>query len=97
MIVSTGNREAIKLYREIMRTLRHFTHTNEQGIPWKVILRDSVRNEYENSKFETDPHKQVEMIMVGRDCLMRIQHGMLTGKIDKDPESGGTGNPFQKV
>eukprot|EP01132_Coremiostelium_polycephalum_P003780 gene3780-4704_t len=91
-----GRREAIRLYRDILRTVRLFPHTNEQGIPWRVVLRDSARNEFESHRYETDSEKILEMLMVGRDCLMKIQDGMISGKVDKNPEPAG-GSPFTKI
>lgn len=32
--LTTSRREALALYREILRTTRLFTWTNEQGVPW---------------------------------------------------------------
>ncbi|GAM27323.1 hypothetical protein SAMD00019534_104980, partial [Acytostelium subglobosum LB1] len=96
-MVATGSREAVRLYRDIMRTLRTFNHPNEQGIPWKVVLRESVRRDYENSKYETNPETLIQMLMVGRDCLMKIQEGVITGKVEKDADLPPSGNPFQKL
>ncbi|EGG24348.1 hypothetical protein DFA_06498 [Cavenderia fasciculata] len=99
--MATGRREAIRLYRDVMRTLRVFTHPNEQGIPWNVVLKDSVRKDYDSHKYETNPETLVQLLMVGRDCLMKIQEGVVTGKVSKDPDtpssSSSNNNPFTKL
>ncbi|KAG0613729.1 hypothetical protein M758_6G125800 [Ceratodon purpureus] len=53
--LTTSRREALALYREILRTTRLFTWTNEQGVPWRDLLRESTRLEYEQARYETDP------------------------------------------
>ncbi|KAF2075973.1 hypothetical protein CYY_002729 [Polysphondylium violaceum] len=95
-MATTSRKEAIRLYRDIIRTLRPFTHTNEQGIMWKDILKESTRKEYEMAKYETDATRVVQLIMVGRDCLMRIQEGMFTGKVNQDAPPPDD-NPFTRI
>ena len=36
--LTTSRREALALYREILRTTRLFTWTNAQGVPWYVFV-----------------------------------------------------------
>lgn len=35
--LTTSRREALALYREILRTTQLFTWTNEKGVPWYVF------------------------------------------------------------
>ncbi|EAL67623.1 hypothetical protein DDB_G0279697 [Dictyostelium discoideum AX4] len=96
-MATTGKREAIRLYRDILRTIRHFNHPNEQGILWSSVLKESTRKEFEQNRFERDPTKVVQLVMVGRDCLMKIQEGMITGKVNKEPDTPTDKSPFQPL
>ncbi|KAK5582478.1 hypothetical protein RB653_004063 [Dictyostelium firmibasis] len=96
-MATTGRREAIRLYRDILRTVRLFKHPNDQGVLWSVILKDSARKEFEQNRFESDPTRVVQLVMVGRDCLMKIQEGMITGKVNKEPDTPTDRSPFQPL
>ncbi|CAM9903614.1 unnamed protein product, partial [Discosporangium mesarthrocarpum] len=63
------NREAIQLYREIMRSAKHFHWCNDKGEPWNRILRESARREFEQARYETDPLVVARLLVVGRQCL----------------------------
>lgn len=61
--------ESLKLYRDILRATRLFTWTNEQGVPWRIILCQNARKEFEQARLEKDPLVITRMLFVGRDCL----------------------------
>ena len=63
------NREALKLYRDILRTSKLFTWPHESGVPWSVLLKQNARKEFEEARFEKDPLLISRMLYVGRDCL----------------------------
>ena len=63
------NREAIRLYRDILRVSRLFTWNNEKGEPWKGIVQSNARKEFEQAKHEKDPLIVARLLFVGRDCL----------------------------
>lgn len=67
--LTTSRREALALYREILRTTQLFTWTNEQGVPWRDLLRESARMEYEQARYETDPEVIARLLVVGRDAV----------------------------
>ncbi|KAG0588426.1 hypothetical protein KC19_2G241900 [Ceratodon purpureus] len=67
--LTTSRREALGLYREILRTTRLFTWTNEQGVAWRDLLRESARMEYEQARYETDPEIIARLLVVGRDAV----------------------------
>ncbi|CAN0010369.1 unnamed protein product [Choristocarpus tenellus] len=46
------NREAVHLYRDILRATRLFHWCNEKGEPWNRILRESSRKEFEQARYE---------------------------------------------
>lgn len=66
--------EALSLYREIIRTAKHFHWADEKGRPWNKLLRDNARKEFESSKDEKDPLVITRMIITGRDCLQQVQN-----------------------
>jgi Complex 1 protein (LYR family) len=70
------NKEAISLYREILRTAKHFhwSDKDNSGRPWNAVLREQARKEFEQSKEETDPLIIARMLVTGRDCVQQIQN-----------------------
>lgn len=75
MTDSTRRREALSLYREILRTAKHFHWADEKsGRPWNQILRSEARREFEASRGETDPLIVARMLVTGRDCVQQIQN-----------------------
>jgi hypothetical protein len=46
-------REALSLYRDILRASRHFTWKNEHGEVWGKVIAVSTRTEYEQARDET--------------------------------------------
>jgi hypothetical protein len=70
---STSRKEALSLYREILRTTRVFHWCDETGTPWINRLRKEARKEFEASKEETDPLIIARMLVTGRDCVQQIQ------------------------
>ena len=63
------NLESISLYREILRTSRSFTWTNEAGDSWGNVLASNARKEFEQARYESDPLVVARLQFVGRDCL----------------------------
>lgn len=70
---STSRKEALSLYREILRTTKAFHWCDEQGIPWNIRLRQEARKEFEQSREEADPLIIARMLVTGRDCVQQIQ------------------------
>ena len=70
----TSRREALSLYREILRTCKAFHWCDDNGVPWNQRLRNEARKEFEASKEETDPLIIARMLVTGRDCVQQIQH-----------------------
>lgn len=67
-------KEALSLYREILRTCKAFHHADDQGRPWNQILKQQARQEFEASKEEKDPLIIARMLVTGRDCVQQIQN-----------------------
>lgn len=69
----TTRREALSLYREIIRTSRAFHWCDETGIPWNQRLKTEARKEFEQARHETDPLVIARMLVTGRDCVQQVQ------------------------
>jgi Complex 1 protein (LYR family) len=71
---STRRKEALSLYREILRTAKHFHWADDKSKrPWNQILREHARKEFEASREENDPLVIARMLVTGRDCLQQVQ------------------------
>jgi Complex 1 protein (LYR family) len=70
----TRRREALSLYREILRTCKHFHWTDELRQPWNERLRQQARKEFDESRHETDPLVLARLLVTGRDCVQQVQN-----------------------
>jgi hypothetical protein len=66
-------KEVFKLYLEILRTIRLFTWTDENGVPWSQLLKMSAREEFESSKQEKDPYILAQALVNARMALDDLQ------------------------
>ena len=75
-ILSSSHRhEALSLYREILRTAKHFHWVDEEtGEPWNARLRKQARLEFEAAREENDPLILARLLVTGRDCVQQIQN-----------------------
>jgi len=69
----SSRREALSLYREILRTSKAFHWCDEKGVPWNDRLQKEARKEFEASKEENDPLIIARLLVTGRDCVQQIQ------------------------
>eukprot|EP00244_Chara_vulgaris_P006383 TRINITY_DN2420_c0_g1_i5.p1 TRINITY_DN2420_c0_g1~~TRINITY_DN2420_c0_g1_i5.p1 ORF type:complete len:179 (+),score=34.21 TRINITY_DN2420_c0_g1_i5:246-782(+) len=69
--LTTTRGEALALYRSILRASRLFEWPNERGIPWREVIRQSARQEFEQARFETDPEMVARLLVGGRDALQQ--------------------------
>ena len=67
-------REALLLYRDVLRTSRAFYWADEKGRPWPEVLRESARKEFEEAREERDPLIVARLLLVGRDALRQVQN-----------------------
>jgi hypothetical protein len=67
----TARREALALYREVLRTSNLFVWRDERGQAWRDRIRASARQEFEAARGETDPELVTRMIVTARDALHR--------------------------
>ncbi|GIL44079.1 hypothetical protein Vafri_1639 [Volvox africanus] len=69
--VLTTRREALSLYREILRYSNLFVWRDERGRLWRDVIRESARKEFEAARVELDPEIVNKLIITGRDCVQR--------------------------
>mmetsp|Transcript_16313 Transcript_16313/g.35283 ORF Transcript_16313/g.35283 Transcript_16313/m.35283 type:complete len:188 (+) Transcript_16313:46-609(+) len=69
--ILTTRREALHLYREILRYSNLFVWKDDNGHVWRDVLRQSARKEFEDARHETDPEILNKLIITGRDCVQR--------------------------
>lgn len=67
----TTRREALRLYREILRYSNLFVWKDAQGRVWRDIIRNSTRKEFEDARMEPDPEIINRLIITGRECVQR--------------------------
>ncbi|KAL3920622.1 MAG: hypothetical protein SGILL_003169 [Bacillariaceae sp.] len=65
--------EALSLYREILRTAKHFHWCDEQGVPWNQRLKKEARQEFDAAREESDPLILARLLVTGRDCVQQVQ------------------------
>jgi len=68
-------REVLNLYRDVLRTCRAFYWSNDKGIPWSRVLRESARKEFEQARTERDPVIIARMLFVGKQCVEETRNG----------------------
>jgi hypothetical protein len=72
---ATRRKEALSLYREILRSAKHFHWVDDNtGKPWNTMLKENARKEFEESRQETDPLVIARMLVTGRDCVQQVQN-----------------------
>lgn len=68
-------KEVLSLYREILRTAKHFHWADQQtGEPWNKKLKQQARKEFEEARRETDPLIIARLLVTGRDCVQQVQN-----------------------
>lgn len=73
----TTRREALSLYREVLRYSNLFVWRDEHGRVWRDVIRSSARQEFEAARHEPDPELINRMIVTGRDAVHRTVEGFL--------------------
>uniref|UniRef100_A0A1J3I3F3 Complex 1 LYR protein domain-containing protein n=1 Tax=Noccaea caerulescens TaxID=107243 RepID=A0A1J3I3F3_NOCCA len=67
--LTSTRREALSLYRDILRATRFFMWTDSRGIIWRDVLRENARKEFEAARFETDPEVITRLLIGGSDAV----------------------------
>jgi len=65
--------EAIKLYRDALRTSKRFnTVYDKEGKNLGKEIRKSIRMEFEAARYEYDPEIIARLLVTGRQCVMDV-------------------------
>ncbi|OVA15966.1 Complex 1 LYR protein [Macleaya cordata] len=67
--LTSTRREALSLYRDILRATRFFVWPDARGVLWRDVLRDNARREFEEARFEKDPEIITRLLIGGRDAV----------------------------
>ncbi|KAH0461849.1 hypothetical protein IEQ34_009424 [Dendrobium chrysotoxum] len=67
--LTSTRREALCLYRDIIRATRFFLWPDSHGIPWRDVLRANARREFEEARLERDPEIITRLLIGGRDAV----------------------------
>lgn len=67
--LTSNRREALHLYRDILRATRFFMWTDSRGVLWRDVLRENARKEFEEARFEKDPEIVTRLLIGGRDAV----------------------------
>ncbi|XP_015574342.1 uncharacterized protein LOC8288122 [Ricinus communis] len=67
--LTSTRREALQLYRDILRATRFFMWPDSGGVLWRDILRENARKEFEEARFEKDPEVVTRLIIGGREAV----------------------------
>ncbi|OMO75470.1 Complex 1 LYR protein [Corchorus olitorius] len=67
--LTSTRREALALYRDILRATRFFMWPDSRGVLWRDVLRENARKEFEDARFEKDPEVVTRLLIGGRDAV----------------------------
>ncbi|XP_061356341.1 uncharacterized protein LOC133300766 [Gastrolobium bilobum] len=67
--LTSTRREALSLYRDILRATRFFMWPDSRGVLWRDVLRDNARREFEEARFESDPEIVTRLLIGGREAV----------------------------
>ncbi|GLT35003.1 hypothetical protein SLA2020_094880 [Shorea laevis] len=67
--LTSTRREALSLYRDILRATRFFMWPDVRGVLWRDILRENARKEFEEARYEKDPEIITRLLIGGHDAV----------------------------
>ncbi|XP_020093266.1 uncharacterized protein LOC109713563 [Ananas comosus] len=94
--LTSTRREALALYRDILRATRFFAWPDARGVPWRDVLRANARREFEEARFERDPEVVAKLLIGGRDAVQKALDRLVDASkkmVDaeaRDRSGGGT-------
>lgn len=89
--LTSTRREALGLYRDILRATRFFMWPDSRGILWRDVLRENARKEFEEARFEKDPEVITRLLIGGRDAVQTALDKLAEKQREQiEKERGGT-------
>ncbi|EYU17559.1 hypothetical protein ABFS82_03G075400 [Erythranthe guttata] len=67
--LTSTRREALSLYRDIIRATGFFVWPDSRGVLWRDVLRENARKEFEDARFEKDPEIVTRLLIGGREAV----------------------------
>jgi hypothetical protein len=89
--VLTTRREALSLYREVLRHADLFLWRDERGRVWRDVLRASARAEFEAARAERDAELVARMLVAGRDAVQKAAEALARKRqqiVDEEARAG---------
>ncbi|GMY26026.1 Complex 1 LYR protein [Fagus crenata] len=88
--LTSTRREALSLYRDILRASRFFMWPDSRGVLWRDVLRENARKEFEDCRFESDPEIVTRLLIGGRDAVQSALDKLAEKQREQiDKERGG--------
>lgn len=91
--LTSTRREALSLYRDILRATRFFMWPDSRGVLWRDILRDNARKEFEQARFERDPEIVTRLLIGGRDAVQSALEKLAEKQKQQIEKERGRGDP----
>eukprot|EP00941_MAST-03F_sp_MAST-3F-sp1_P006207 g6207.t1 len=73
MALPNLRREALSLYRDVLRTARAFTWDKQPGEPWRGVLEASTRAEFEKNRNVEKSEDILALLVDGRAALIKTE------------------------
>lgn len=94
--LTSTRREALSLYRDILRATRFFMWPDARGVLWRDVLRENARKEFEEARFEKDPEIVTRLLIGGRDAVQSALEKLAEKQQQQiEKERGGGGDRRQ--
>uniref|UniRef100_A0A6M2F9F8 Complex 1 LYR protein domain-containing protein n=1 Tax=Populus davidiana TaxID=266767 RepID=A0A6M2F9F8_9ROSI len=90
--LTSTRREALHLYRDILRASRYFMWPDSRGVLWRDVLRENARKEFEEARFEKDPEIVTRLLIGGREAVESAIDKLVEKQreqIEKESRGGG--------
>lgn len=90
--LTSTRREALHLYRDILRATRYFMWPDSRGVLWRDVLRENARKEFEEARFEKDPEIVTRLLIGGREAVESAIDKLVEKQreqIEKERRGGG--------
>lgn len=92
--VLTTRREALALYRDVLRYSNLFVWRDARGRVWRDVIRGSARAEFDAARLESDPELVSRMLVTGRDAVQKaVEQFMKRRQQIIDEEAAAQGPP----